>query len=350
MRERLEFLKNAPNVNAAVVLVVDGRGRVALLKRRDDDRSFSDWCLPGGKIEPEEGSYSAAIRELYEELPGLTAACHSELEYRCATKSWSERAGKWYGISAYSCRFSGDIGQLRHGPEHEGLVFVYPAEALQHLALGGATRAILGWISSGYSYAAPSPRLWPIAGRAPLFPDEPGRFGAVRRHDVHTGVDLYCEEGDPIVSATFGEVIAVEAFTGPDAEDPSPHWNNTQAVLVLSGDKVLVYGEIESAVSVGDVVHPGDLLGVAVPVLKNDKGRPMVMLHFEIMVAGALKTLWWRLAAGLGGLGSPVPEPMPRQLLDPTSFLYGVAGSYGVKTFSMSTYDGLQFKAKKRGP
>ncbi|MBI2483253.1 hypothetical protein HYV74_03700, partial [Candidatus Uhrbacteria bacterium] len=37
--------------------------------------------------------------------------------------------------------------------------------------------------------------IWPLVGSAPLLPDAPGRFGAIRAHDAHTGVDCYAEIG-----------------------------------------------------------------------------------------------------------------------------------------------------------
>jgi hypothetical protein len=42
----------------------------------------------------------------------------------------------------------------------------------------------------------------------------PGAFAARRRHDVHTGVDLYCSEGEPVLAVEDGDVVNVEPFTG----------------------------------------------------------------------------------------------------------------------------------------
>jgi hypothetical protein len=102
---------------------------------------------------------------------------------------------------------------------------------------------------------------------------------------------------------------------------------------------VFVYGEIESAVKVGDYVHRGELVGIATSVLKKNKGRPMVMLHLEMMTADATKTLWWKYQDA----ACTLPEPMPPQLLDPTGFLYEAAGMHGMKHFSMESYDGKSF-------
>ena len=66
--------------------------------------------------------------------------------------------------------------------------------------------------------------LWPLKATTPMFPDEPGWFGAVRKSDIHTGIDLYCEQGTQIVAVEDGVVVHIEGFTGPNADDPSPWW------------------------------------------------------------------------------------------------------------------------------
>lgn len=157
---------------------------------------------------------------------------------------------------------------------------------------------------------------WPLRDVVPAFPDEPGRFGAVRRHDVHTGIDLYCEIGQEVVAVEDGVVVAIEGFTGPNADDPSPWWNDTQAVLVEGESGVVVYGEVSSRVWVGMYVRAGSLVGVIeTPVLKKDKGRPTTMLHLELMKLGARETVWW-------GIG----EPQPVFLQDPTPHLTEAGG------------------------
>lgn len=54
-------------------------------------------------------------------------------------------------------------------------------------------------------------------------PDDEGMFGAVRKYDIHTGVDLYCEEGSLVSEYEDGIVVAIEDFTGVKAN--SPWWN-----------------------------------------------------------------------------------------------------------------------------
>ena len=134
---------------------------------------------------------------------------------------------------------------------------------------------------------------WPLT-TPPLLPDYPGRFGATRKHDIHTGVDLYCPVGTRVWAVEAGTVVAIEEFTGPRAE--SPWWNETWAVLVEGESGVVVYGEIEprADLKVGTTLVQKEYIGRVAPVLKKFKGRPMVMLHLELMTSGATETVWWK--------------------------------------------------------
>lgn len=149
-------------------------------------------------------------------------------------------------------------------------------------------------------------RLWPLRGMAPALPDGPGAFGAVRRHDVHTGVDLYCPEGTEVIAVEAGVVVAVLPFTGPRAD--SPWWEDTDAVLVEGASGVVLYGELGPAVAVGDRCRAGDLLGHVVRVLRRDKGRPVAMLHLELYAPGAREPVWWLLGDDRPG---PLRDPTP---------------------------------------
>lgn len=153
----------------------------------------------------------------------------------------------------------------------------------------------------------PDPRKLPVAGEA-------GAFGAIRTHDIHSGVDLYCELGDPVFAMEGGIVVAVEAFTGPHAD--SPWWNDTWAVLIEGASGVFCYGELVPSwwiVPGVNVVH-GELIGNITPVLKKDKGvNPPNMLHLELYKPGTKKSVWWRHG-----------EEQPEELLDPTEILKNI--------------------------
>lgn len=142
------------------------------------------------------------------------------------------------------------------------------------------------------------------------WPDEQGQFGAIRKYDIHTGIDLYCDEGSEVFAIENGIVVSVETFTGPAAD--SPWWNETMAVLITSPSGVICYGEVEPLIKIGDKVMAGDVVGRVKRVLKEDKGRPTSMLHLELYKHGVRNTTWWRLG-----------EERPKYLLDPGVLLNG---------------------------
>lgn len=145
---------------------------------------------------------------------------------------------------------------------------------------------------------------------------DPGAFGTVRKHDIHTGVDLYCEDGELVFNVENGTVVAIEAFTGEHAD--SPWWNDTWAILVEGPTGVICYGELipEFDLQVGDKVYYNQCLGRVKQVLKKDKGKnPPSMLHFELYKHGTRKTVWWHQG-----------NPQPTELLDPTPLLIQLRG------------------------
>jgi hypothetical protein len=137
-----------------------------------------------------------------------------------------------------------------------------------------------------------------------------GAFGAARRFDVHTGVDLYCGDGQIVVAVEAGVVVGIEVFTGPNAG--SPWWHETHAVLVEGESGVVLYGEIEphAGLVMGARLDSGEPIGRVVRVLRKDKGTPTTMLHLELYAPGTRASSWWRL-----------DEPRPEALRDPTERL-----------------------------
>lgn len=145
--------------------------------------------------------------------------------------------------------------------------------------------------------------------RTPIHqPPIDGRFGAVRQYDIHTGVDLYAEPGTKVYAMEPGSVVTVEAFTGMMAD--SPWWLDTKAVMVKGESGIILYGEIDPMVSVGDHVFEGDLIGTVLRVLKKDKGKPVSMLHLELYTPDTTTSVWWKLG-----------ESKSDNLLDPTTLL-----------------------------
>jgi hypothetical protein len=169
---------------------------------------------------------------------------------------------------------------------------------------------------------------WPLFEGPKVWPDAPGRFGAVRRHDVHTGIDLYTYSGMPVLAVEAGVVVAIEDFTGPKAG--TPWWNDTQAILVEGDSGVVCYGELSplKPIAVGRVVAAEECLGCVIPVLKKDKGRPRSMLHFELYAPGTTETAVWSLE-----------EERPSNLWDPTGSLLEAWEADGEKRLRY-VYDG----------
>jgi len=142
--------------------------------------------------------------------------------------------------------------------------------------------------------------------------NELGAFGVTRKHDIHTGVDLYCNEGDEVFAIEDGEVVAIEWFTGEKVQ--MPWWNNTQAIAIKSRSGTINYGEViaNETLKVGDIVNEGYLLGKVVPVLLKDKGKvpSTSMLHLELYNKYEGDWALWSLG-----------ESQPVNLADPTSLL-----------------------------
>lgn len=155
----------------------------------------------------------------------------------------------------------------------------------------------------------------------------PGSFAAVRRHDTHTGVDLYGSPGDIVYSFTPGVVESIHDFTGPDAlgvdGKPLSWWLPTKAVTVRLGSQYFVYGEIvpNPYLKVGSRVFPKTEIGTLTPVLPPHKLRSDIphhsttMLHFEWW-EGAWDQKWdtWRHGAA-----------RPKGLKDPTNRLIALS-------------------------
>lgn len=150
---------------------------------------------------------------------------------------------------------------------------------------------------------------WPLPGIARATSPE-GAFGVVRKHDIHTGIDLYAPENATVVAVEAGRIVNVVPFTGALAE--SPWWLDTSAVLVEGASGVVCYGEVwpRYPCVVGAGIAAGERIGRVQRVLRVDKGRPMSMLHLELYEAGTREPIWWPL----GVERSPI-------LLDPTPFL-----------------------------
>lgn len=148
-----------------------------------------------------------------------------------------------------------------------------------------------------------------------IWPGKEGQFGAVRKHDIHTGIDLYCKDGEEVYAIEEGVVVKYDWFTGMRASPPSPWWNNTSAIAIKGKAGVIVYGELtafEEIYRVGTSIREGKLIGRVVQVLKEDKKKvpSTSMLHLELYKE--YEGFWheWKLFTY-----------KPENLLDPTPLL-----------------------------
>lgn len=153
--------------------------------------------------------------------------------------------------------------------------------------------------------------IWPLIGED-RYTSYQGMFGAIRKYDIHTGIDCYCEPGQLVVAMEDGVIVKMENFTGENAIPPSPWWNDTQAIFIEGASGVILYGEIAplGSIAVGQKIKAGKILGKVITVLKKDKGLPMTMLHLELYKTGTRESIIWNLE-----------ENQPDSLLDPTFIL-----------------------------
>lgn len=145
--------------------------------------------------------------------------------------------------------------------------------------------------------------------------NHPGAFGFKRKHDFHTGVDLYCNDFDPFFAIENGIIVNIEQFTGPEVG--SDWWSNTFAIMIEGKSGVINYGEIyrpDSDLKIGDTLKEGDFIGNVKQVLKSNKVRNDIpnhscsMLHIELYKHGTVEFVDWF-------------DEKPSNLLDPTEIL-----------------------------
>jgi len=164
---------------------------------------------------------------------------------------------------------------------------------------------------------------WPLFRANGLpFGNHPGAFGFRRKHDVHTGVDLYTGKNSAVFAMETGKVVKVIPFTG--AQFGYPWWENTSAVLVEGPSGVICYGEVEphDSIKKGESVRKGQAIARVTPVLPEGKerldipGHSRSMLHIELythLYEDKSRGIWegWDLNA----------PNKPERLLDPTKKL-----------------------------
>lgn len=156
---------------------------------------------------------------------------------------------------------------------------------------------------------------WPLKNKTPSLPgiDSVGDFAFRRSFYYHPGIDIYCDFGQEVQAIEDGTVVHIENFTGPEADPPSPWWNETWSILIEGKSGVLGYCELKPLdhVHIGLKVSAGDVIAKIIPVLKKDKGNGTTMLHFEQYTTGTRHHVTWVL-------DTEKPEELknPRNLLE----------------------------------
>lgn len=158
---------------------------------------------------------------------------------------------------------------------------------------------------------------WALKNKVPVLPraGDVGDFAFRRSFYHHPGIDIYCDFGQEIVAMEAGTVVHIENFTGPNANPPSPWWEETWSILIEGKSGVLGYCEIKPLwhIQVGYQVEEGEVIATVIPVLKKDKGNGTTMLHFEQYVPGTREHITWLL-----------DTEKPAQLLNPNDLLLSV--------------------------
>lgn len=145
--------------------------------------------------------------------------------------------------------------------------------------------------------------------------NHPGAFAAKRKYDVHTGVDLYTQEAEPVYAVEDGVVTKIGIFTGVDIG--LDWWEETYAITVRGETGYVNYGEIYKPenINIGDKVTRGQLIAKVKRVLKTDKndkipGHEVCMLHVEVYKEEVSDYALWKTG-----------EDKPGNIIDPTPFL-----------------------------
>ena len=158
---------------------------------------------------------------------------------------------------------------------------------------------------------------WPLRNKEPSIPPvgAVGDFAFRRSFYHHPGIDLYCGDLHPVQTIEPGKIVRIENFTGPNADPPSPWWNETWSILIEGASGAIGYCELKPMdhIKVGMYVDEGETIALITPVLKKDKGNGTTMAHIELYTHGTQEHVTWLLGA-----------PKPKHLLNPRQLLQSI--------------------------
>jgi len=156
---------------------------------------------------------------------------------------------------------------------------------------------------------------WPLRNITPSIPPwgHVGDFAFRRSFYYHPGIDLYCKDLQIVQAIEDGVIVNIENFTGPNANPPSPWWNETFSIMVEGASGVIGYCELNphNHLKVGQSVIEGESIGLITPVLKKDKGNGITMAHIELYEPGTREHVTWVL-----DFPKPPQLKNPRELLE----------------------------------
>jgi hypothetical protein len=141
----------------------------------------------------------------------------------------------------------------------------------------------------------------------------PAGFGARRKYNLHTGIDLFCEHMQPVASVEAGTIISLKDFS--KRKNKSPWLNRTRVILIEGKTGVSAYCNVieRKGLKVGDEVRSGEIIGNVVRLNKKKRRKDVCMLHLELYAKGTRKRVTWSYNF-----------PKPPQLLDPSKHLLGI--------------------------
>ena len=156
--------------------------------------------------------------------------------------------------------------------------------------------------------------------------DSQNAFWGLRKYDIHTGIDLFADEGSSVFSVLDGEVVYIEKFTGPNAQPPSSWWNETEAIFIKTKVGIILYGELVPCVRVWDTISAGQKIGELKSVLKEkrdtwDIALPPSMLHIELYENDFPIEKWGVIWNYAEGTQEKIPKEQPEGLKNPLAIL-----------------------------
>ena len=136
-----------------------------------------------------------------------------------------------------------------------------------------------------------------------------GTFAAQRKHDIHTGFDIYCNVKEPVYAIEKGKVINISHFTGKEAD--SDWWNETKAILIEGHSGIILYGEVEPLVKIDEFIEEiqNEKPASSVKWLGKYLKKIKVIYAFQMLTAGfddgnfeilsSIKNKIWNITGGI---------------------------------------------------